>query len=259
MIAAKIRRRRSTQRRWYRSVSGFSLFEVLIAILVASLFFLVVIQSSTVSSVNRASALEASEALSWIQQDLESIRFQAGRYRTTRLQRNALTGDLSISVESTQDFDTSDEGIRFVDPNQKDATFYKAKSIIGNQISLAEPKTGLVANHNQGVLVFGVSALECQATNFADGMGYGLRSQISTNNSDLKIPLQPLSRTVTSTNKQFIVERALEVSKFPPYRSLTVRYTVNPPIGTPAPFLDPQGNPREFATEVIPDVAFYCP
>lgn len=259
MTAAKLRRRRSIRGRWHHRASGFSLFEVLIAILVAGLFFLVVIQSSTVSSANRASALEATEALSWIQKDLESIRFQAGRYRTTTLQRNALKGELSISVQSSIDFDTSDEQIRIVDPNQKDATFYKARSIIGNRIDIAEPKTGLVANHSQGVLVFGVSAPECQATNFSDGMAYQLRSQISSNNSDLKSPLLPLSRTVTSTNKQFIVERALEVGKLPPYRSLTVRYTVNPPPGTPAPFLDSQGNSREFTTEIIPDVAFYCP
>jgi type II secretory pathway pseudopilin PulG len=95
---------RSRVRKKQRRALGFSLFEVLIAILVGTLFFLVVIQASTLSSYSRAQALESSEVLSWVQKDLESIRFEAGRYLITRLSRPAQPNDSSLSVESSGDF-----------------------------------------------------------------------------------------------------------------------------------------------------------
>ncbi|MBF2056674.1 MAG: hypothetical protein IGQ45_05485 [Cyanobacterium sp. T60_A2020_053] len=57
--------------------SGFALIEVLVTILVVTGFILGSLQAVVLSTVLRVQAQDKNEALNWIQQDLELIRFQA--------------------------------------------------------------------------------------------------------------------------------------------------------------------------------------
>ena len=59
---------------------GFTLGEVLIAILIASLFVAASMQAMVVATVFKVRAQEYSEATTWIQQDLEDVKNQASQY-----------------------------------------------------------------------------------------------------------------------------------------------------------------------------------
>lgn len=59
---------------------GFTLAEVLIAILIASLFVAAAMQAMVVATVFKVRAQEYSEATNWIQQDLEVVKNQASQY-----------------------------------------------------------------------------------------------------------------------------------------------------------------------------------
>lgn len=61
-----------------RGDQGFTLFEVVVAGFVAILFFLLVLQASSVGSISKAQAQEASEVLSWLQKDMESVKQASG-------------------------------------------------------------------------------------------------------------------------------------------------------------------------------------
>ncbi len=240
--------------------TGFSLFEVLIAIIVAALFFLVVIQATTLSSYTRAQSLEATESLSWIQQDLESIRFQSGRYLITQLSQDVPQDSRTLPVESAEDFSDATH-IRFIDLKSSDLNAYEIGSAVGDRINItAPPGTGGVAEHATGTPVVGIFK-RCQVAAAADGIANSLRTKVTGQFrvSDVVEDLLPEDRTRTTTNKQFRVARSLTLVQNPPYQRLQIRYTVNPPIGTAPPFLDDRGRPRSFVTEVIPDAAYYCP
>lgn len=56
---------------------GFTLFEVIVAGFVAILFFLLVLQASSLGSISKAQAQEASEILSWMQKDIEAVKAAA--------------------------------------------------------------------------------------------------------------------------------------------------------------------------------------
>lgn len=57
--------------------SGFSLIEVLVTILVISGFLLGALQATVLATLLRVQAQDKQDALNWVQQDLELIRYQA--------------------------------------------------------------------------------------------------------------------------------------------------------------------------------------
>lgn len=60
-----------------QSPHGFTFVEVLAGILMAMVFVLITTQAVFISAVFRVKAQRTSEALNWIQQDLEDIKFRA--------------------------------------------------------------------------------------------------------------------------------------------------------------------------------------
>ena len=62
---------------------GFTLIEVLIAILIATIFVTVAMQMMVIATVFKVRAQEFSEATNWIQEDLEDVKFQASQYSDT--------------------------------------------------------------------------------------------------------------------------------------------------------------------------------
>lgn len=59
---------------------GFSLVEVLVAIVIATIFVTTALQAMVIAALFKAKAQEYSEATTWIQNDLEDLRYQASRY-----------------------------------------------------------------------------------------------------------------------------------------------------------------------------------
>lgn len=60
---------------------GFTLVEVLVAILITTLFVAVSMQAMVLAAVFKARAQESAEATTWIQEDLENVKYQASRYK----------------------------------------------------------------------------------------------------------------------------------------------------------------------------------
>jgi prepilin-type N-terminal cleavage/methylation domain-containing protein len=256
----------SHYRQFRRGSKGFSLVEVLIAMLVAALFFIVVLQATTLGAYSKAQALETTQALSWIQQDVEDLRFKASNYLLTSLKSDAIKGDLSIDVASAEDFDYGSKSFRFVGSSDttNDTTLYTgSRAIADTTITLSEPNGGLVAAHTQGELILiepDKVAERCKATYRAEGLANSFRNSLIKpyTSDDLNVPTAlDFNKTKTSTNKQFRVQRNLTLIDSAPFNSLQISYTIYPPEGTPDPFTDVSGN-TQFVTEVIPDVAFYC-
>lgn len=59
---------------------GFTLTEVLVAILITSVFVATAMQAVVIAAVMRVKAKQYAEATTWIQQDLEDVKFQASQY-----------------------------------------------------------------------------------------------------------------------------------------------------------------------------------
>lgn len=59
---------------------GFTLVEVLVAMLITSVFFAVALQAVMIAAVLKARAEQHDEAATWIQEDLESVIHQASEY-----------------------------------------------------------------------------------------------------------------------------------------------------------------------------------
>ncbi|WP_250125568.1 prepilin-type N-terminal cleavage/methylation domain-containing protein [Chroococcidiopsis sp. CCMEE 29] len=59
---------------------GFTLIEVLVAILIATIFVTVSLQMVVIAAVFKARAKQYSEATTWIQENLEFVRYQASEY-----------------------------------------------------------------------------------------------------------------------------------------------------------------------------------
>lgn len=60
--------------------SGFSLLEVLVGILLATVFTLIGLQASVIAALVRVKALQVSAANNWIREDLEEVKYQATYY-----------------------------------------------------------------------------------------------------------------------------------------------------------------------------------
>lgn len=71
MLTQNSKKRQQTQ----ASSTGFTLIEVLAGILMATAFVLVAVQAIAISAVYRVRAQRESEALQWIQEDFENIKF----------------------------------------------------------------------------------------------------------------------------------------------------------------------------------------
>lgn len=92
--------------------SGFSLLEVLVAILIVTFFTTVAMQMLVISTAFKARAKEYATAANLIQQDLENIRSLANQYEFPTLAAVPSAGATTITLSSTQGLLTG-ENIRF--------------------------------------------------------------------------------------------------------------------------------------------------
>jgi prepilin-type N-terminal cleavage/methylation domain-containing protein len=66
----------------FRQARGFALIEVLVAMMVASIFVAVTMQTIVAAAYFRSRAEQFDEAANWIQEDLETVIKRAGHYET---------------------------------------------------------------------------------------------------------------------------------------------------------------------------------
>lgn len=92
--------------------SGFSLLEVLVAILIVTFFTTVAMQMLVISTAFKARAKEYATAAKLIEQDLENIRSLANQYEFPTLAAVPSAGATTITLSSTQGLLTG-ENIQF--------------------------------------------------------------------------------------------------------------------------------------------------
>lgn len=240
---------------------GFALVEVLVAILITTLFVAISMQAMAIAAVFKARAQEFTEATTWIQEDIENVKYSAASLQNTSLVDETISDptplvpllhestDTVLYVASVDGFevtntlkigtDSSSNIISSIDTANKTITLTAALGTI-------QPKGALVVSTKRCNLV--------RTTGFADG----LRDQVTgsnetgiTNNVDIGIDVGGVKvKKSTRTNKLFTMTRTTTIPDTSPYNVLQVNYVVRPsPVGRPV---------AEFYTEVIPNAAFQC-
>lgn len=221
---------------------GFTLVEVLVAILITTLFVTVAMQSIVIAAIFKARAQEFSEATTWIQEDLENIKYQAANLQYTSLSANAASGALLINVASV-------DGLAATDSLKagSDSGTYTIGGIVGNVLTIIP---GLGTGQAQGAVVVGTT--RCNASSIDTGFADGLRDKIIGSNQTGATKVNNITKTSNRTGQSFTLEKTTTVSSasYNAYNVLQVSYKV----------LSSSGNSvAKFYTEVIPNAAFQCP
>ncbi len=248
---------------------GFTLVEVLVAILIATIFVTVTMQMMVIATVFKVKAQENAEATNWIQEDLENVRFQAGNLQfplRSSLTADATAGANSITVGSTTDLEVGDT-LKIGSDSGK----YTIATISGTTLNIT-PK--LLTNQVIGAAI--AETTMCSANNENDSLADKLRDTVtgSIPTTYITPPSPPVSNYVDnppssgnnqsttnaslssklSTNKQYTLRRTTTPSNNSPYNVLKLKYEVSQ--GTA---FDSTNKIASFYTEVIPNVAFQCP
>ena len=229
--------------------SGFILVEVLSGILIMTLFIGVAMQLMVYSSLLKARAQQYSEATAWIQQDLEDIKYQASRYKSSYLSAASSIASTSISLSSAQSFEVNDK-LKIGD----DPTEYTINSISGNSITIS-PSLEIVSTVDSPVTA--IDSTRCgttpatRTTGFADGLRdtiVGSNLSVVSNNLDT-------TKTSTRSNQQFRLRRTISLANTVPYNLLEINYTVSQIYGSSSFGI----SVADTYAEVVPSTSFSCP
>jgi len=223
---------------------GFTLVEVLVAILISTLFVAIGMQAVVFSTVLRIRAQQIAQAMDWIQEDLEAIKGHAATqvpYTQTELSQDAAANQKVIEVaDSINDFRVGDSVIIGSDSTSNNV---EAIDVASNQITLA---ASLATSQPAETTVIA----RCRP-NDGDTTG-GFAAYLRDN-----LPTIARGGTKTIAGKQYTLTREGSSSNSPtirnnrPYEVLEITYKVTPENG--------DSPVAQVSTEIIPDEFFKCP
>ncbi|MGB3206693.1 MAG: prepilin-type N-terminal cleavage/methylation domain-containing protein [Crinalium sp.] len=222
--------------------AGFTLIEILAAILLLTFFLSVTMQAMVIAAMFKVKAKRYSVATAWIQEDLESVRNQA-----SVLSQSLMSVSLSVAVGTPSTTVIIVDNIGTLAVNDKiligDAgKIFTITSITGTTITLN--------SYIGKTLVVGSKVIEttlCSATATTNGFANAL------NNSLIPISTANSKKSLASTTDQkYQITRTTTLKNASPYNVLEVLYKVTPENKT-TPVI------ATSFSEVIPDVSFYCP
>lgn len=241
---------------------GFTLVEVLVAILIATMFVAVAMQMMAIAAVFKARAQEFAEATTWIQQDLEEVKYNAELLQYTFLvDNNNGNGDPTkhgptdtvLYVNSTYGFQVGD-------------TLRVGTDLTNNTIQGIAPAnktitlaTKLDTTQLKGQIVVAINTIKCTAVSKNVGFADRLRDMLTdpTGGTDLNTDTNTdgITKTSSFTNKVFTLRRTVTISGLAdasPYNLLKISYDVISPSS---------GNSSiaNLYTELIPNAALQCP
>lgn len=188
---------------------GFTLVEVLVAILIASLFVTVAMEAMVLAAVFKARARQYTEATNWIQEDLENVKSQAALPSTilTSANGNALV------VASTGRFEVGDQ-LKV----GTDSTNYVIQSITPGTLTITLTPI-LVTTPLANASVKLIKSNRCNATTANTGFGDYLNNNLpALSSSGLKNIL----------GKNYTLTRSSTVRNVAPYDVLQLTYSVAP-------------------------------
>lgn len=248
---------------------GFTLVEVLVAILITTLFIGVTMQAMVFAAVFKVKAQEYAEATNWIQEDLENVKYQASNLQLlqTTLASTALASASSISI-NTPNANTDIINSFTVNDTLKvglDPIKYKITGVSGTGTGSTATRTLTITPNlttDQLLNAAVVATKMCNPSTRNLGLADALRDSITdtdpsngiTNitSNDNYIDSDPPRRF--RTGKYFTMRKTTTLSANSPYNVLQVKYEVS--SGTTFNSAKTIAN---FDTEVIPNVAFQCP
>lgn len=227
---------------------GFTLVEVLVAILITTIFVAVSMQAMVLATVFKVRAQESAEATTWIQEGLEEVKYTAAnlQFSQSTLTADAVKDTSSITVSSASDFAVNDKlrvGL--------DTATYQITVKSGTTLTVT-PKLGTTQLTNAAV----VETTMCSPAARNVGLADALRDQVnpaSDQNSSYDDSSTKTLRTFR-TKKQFRMKITTTLSDTSPYNVLQLKYEVSP--GTTFNLSKSIAN---FNIEMIPNVAFECP
>ncbi|MBE9018092.1 prepilin-type N-terminal cleavage/methylation domain-containing protein [Chroococcidiopsidales cyanobacterium LEGE 13417] len=245
---------------------GFTIIEVLIAILIALVFVTVAMQMVVIATMFRVRAQESAEATTWIQEDLEDIKYQAANYQSALLVDEASgdgtheSTDTVLHLSSVEGFQAGDTVIVGTDStNNTIAT--GGVDTTAKTITLTAP-LGTDWSTDTQVTV----TTKCNAASADVGFAEGFRDKITgssvsgIHNYD-NPPSSGNSNTAGTalTSKVFTgrTYRLRRTTTIPanvsdaPYNKLQINYDVSSTSGG--------SSIASFYTEVLPNATFQCP
>lgn len=176
---------------------GFTLTEVLVAILLTTLFVATAMHSVVISAVFKAHAREFAEATNWIQEDLEDVKSKADSFEYTSLTIAAISESHSINVASVNNFAVNDSLKLDSDPIN-----YTVTGIIGTTTLNISPT--LVIARSKGDAV--VRTTRCKSSVLATAANSGVASiQVAAvnnfaNSDTLKVGSDTTNYSITGIN-----------------------------------------------------------
>ena len=220
---------------------GFTLVEVLVALLISTVFVATAMQAIVIAALFKVRAQQYAEATIWIQKDLESVKLQSAQLKYTTL--IAVVGTNKLQVSSVNGF-------------EKDDTLTVGADATDNVVSVIDAaavpptltlKSNLGTVPTPGVVV--VATNKCKATSATTGFS-----------KSLELNLPPKSTSDTKVGTTHTLTRDLVIGGTPNvsgtctakacHELLQLTYKVKegskPPVAT-------------MYTEVIPDAALQCP
>lgn len=208
---------------------GFTLVEVLVAIVIATIFIGVAMQMTVFAALFKVKAQEYAEATTWIQEDLENqVKYEADRlqFQQTTLATDAALAASTISINTpsttiVNSFATNDTLRVGLDP-----TDYKITAVSGTGTTRTltlSPALGKAQATNALV----VATKMCTPSSRTTGLADWLRDKVI--GTDVITDVNTVTNPRTGRNrKQFIVSRTTTLSSTYPYSVLEVIYSVAP-------------------------------
>ncbi len=227
---------------------GFTLLETIVAILIMTIFVSVSLQAMAISAILKLRAREYTEAIAWIQQDLEKVKYTATAYKLPFTSLSAaINGTVSvITVSSTSDFGSGDKIKIGSDPKTFTITALGITTmVISPNLTTSQPAgstvVGLTKCGNVGTTI-------TQTTGLADG----LRDKIVGSSTATSSSVTTTQKTL-ATGAKFNMTQTLTLANTAPYNQLEVSYEVKSttPVGAPAR--------AKTYSEIIPTAAYECP
>lgn len=209
---------------------GFTLIDVLVAVVILSVFSSVAMTAMATAVVMKSQARVKTEASNWIEQDLEAVRTRAAQLYV--LSADAAAGQAVLTLNNTAGLAAGEQVA--IGTN---SALYTIQSISSNTVRLT---TNLTASQSRNASMLVVS--KCNPATSQAGYAYALQQSL---------PAIANGGTRTILGKTYTLTRSLAVSASTPYKILQVGYTVAPTTGT--------ASTTNMYSEVIPNAVFQCP
>lgn len=225
--------------------AGFTLVEVIVAMLITAIFIVVSAQAITTAALIKARGLQISEANAWIQENLESVKVLALdtnqiEYTATTLNADAVSGQNIISVDSARGFRVGDAVL--IGADSVNNTVVSINSETG-QITLM---SSLATTKTRGTSVIA----RCRADTATGGYGAYLNQNLPSTTSETANSNNPDRGTRRILGATHTLTRTATVRDVAPFEVSQLDFTVTNEDGRTI---------ATVSTEVVPNAYFQCP